>query len=219
MKIQTLYKYSVLNVGDLFMCDPVSIHNDIVNQNNHQQFIQQNLDWQNQLIQQQQLINMSNNSQKFRPIKFSPLKLSDSIKSAFGKKVNPEKDTVALTMKKEEKIPGINAPGIHRDSDGKIDGIIPGITDNGDFVHVSPADDRIGGRTPDGMMWDGRKVKGPKNPIPGINVPGIHRGSDGKVDGIIPGITPDGDFVHVSPADNRIGGRTPDGKMWDGVRI
>ena len=197
------------------MCDPVAIHNDIVNMNNHQQFMQQSFDLQNQLMIQQQLLNANNNTS--RPLGL--VRLSDRFKKVFGEKVNPTKDTFALAKKEEKEIPGINAPGIHRDENGVVDGAIGGITSNGDFIHVSPADDRIGGRTPDGIMWDGIKTKPVKKPIPGINVPGIHRGPDGKIDGIIGGRTPSGDFIHVSPADDRIGGRTPDGKMWDGIRI
>lgn len=55
--------------------------------------------------------------------------------------------------------------------------------------------------------------------IPGINCPGIHRGPDGKIDGMIGGRTDDGGFIFVDPVDPSIGGMKPDGTLWDGVRV
>ena len=201
------------------MCDPVSISNQMTQQMINQQMFQQQMDDHMRVVMQNQndFFNQQfmNNRVK-RPKIPVIMKLGDSIKNAFSKKNNIQEDTVELSSKKV--IPGINAPGIHRGEDGKIDGIIGGRTETGDFITVSPADERIGGRTADGTMWDGIRVK-PKKVIPGINAPGIHRGKDGKIDGIIGGRTETGDFITVSPADNRIGGRTPDGTMWDGVKV
>ena len=203
------------------MCDPMSMHNQFVQQNINNQIMQDQFRFiqeQNDFTNQQLLNNVIQRTN--RPVSLTPvIKLADSLKAKFAKKYHPEKDTVEFNnTKKEVKIPGINAPGIHRDENGVIDGIIGGMTEDGNFIHVSPADDRIGGRTADGKMWDGVKVQKPEPKIPGINAPGIHRGENGVIDGIIGGMTEDGKFIHVSPADDRIGGMTNDGKLWDGKK-
>ena len=204
------------------MCDAVSISNQMMQQNLIQQNIQHNIDMQNLFQQQNDWFNQQcmNNNRCIKPRIPVIAKLGDSIKAKFANKNNLQKDTVEFSSKPNKVIPGINAPGIHRDENGKIDGIIAGRTEDGNFITVNYGDERTGGRTPDGKMWDGIKVNPrPKKFIPGINAPGIHRDENGKIDGIIGGMTEDGNFITVSPADERTGGRTPDGKMWDGVKV
>ena len=89
------------------------------------------------------LNNINPKTKRFTPV----IKLADSAKAAFSKKVNPNKDTVEFNSNSKKTIPGINAPGIHRNENGMIDGIIGGRTENGDFIHVDYADNRIGGKT------------------------------------------------------------------------
>ncbi|MCR5265000.1 MAG: hypothetical protein K6E29_00220 [Cyanobacteria bacterium RUI128] len=207
------------------MCDPVSLSNQMVQQTNNQLMIQNHIDTHNRFVQQQQdLVNQQlllNNVIRPKP-RINPLALiSDNVKTAFVKKVNPEKDTVDFSnAPKEKRIPGINCPGIHRGPDGVIDGMIGGRTDDGGFIFVDLVDPHIGGMKPDGTLWDGVRV-GPKpgKRIPGINCPGIHRDPDGKIDGIIGGRTDDGGFIFADPVDPRTGGMKPDGTLWDGVKL
>jgi hypothetical protein len=150
-----------VNVGDFIMCDPVSISNQMMQQNIIQQNIQHNIDMQNLLFQQQHdLFNQqcTNNNRCIRPRVPVIAKLGDAIKAKFTNKNNLQKDTVEFNSKPDKSIPGINAPGIHRGEDGKIDGIIGGMTEDGNFITVNYGDERTGGRTPDGKMWDGVKI-------------------------------------------------------------